>query len=55
MKSTNIKSALIGNFVDLDRGLNLNELLMYGCGWVCDRLKTNPHVSEKHYLSDYVY
>jgi WD40 repeat protein len=31
---------------DLDRVLDLDKLLVYGCDWVRDYLKTNPDVSE---------
>ncbi|KAB8335310.1 CHAT domain-containing protein [Scytonema tolypothrichoides VB-61278] len=30
----------------LDRVVNLNKILAYGCDWVRDYLKTNPHVKE---------
>jgi WD40 repeat protein len=30
----------------LDHVLNVNQLLMYGCDWVRDYLKTNPDISQ---------
>ncbi len=31
---------------NLDRVVDLNKILAYGCDWVRDYLKTNPHISE---------